>query len=251
MAEIVGIIPARYDSTRLPGKLLLDIAGKSVLERTWLRACKTKTINRVVIASGDEKITEASNLFGAEVVECYGSFATGSDRIAFAIERLYPGSEKPDIVVNIQGDEPLLNPETVDLVVKRLLNDAESGVSTAITRINTVAEYLDTAAVKVVVDSEQRALYFSRSPIPAGWEIGANLAYRHIGLYVYRLQVLLDYVKTPQSELEKLERLEQLRLLYNGTKIATVLVDEIGIGIDTKKDLDSVRKIIERYSVVD
>lgn len=246
MTEIVGIIPARFASTRLPGKLLMDIAGKSVLERTWLRARKINTLNKLFIAAGDETISEASKNFGAEVVECFGSFATGSDRIAYAVEKIYCGSSKPDIVVNIQGDEPLLNPETVDSVVKRLLTDREAGVATAITPITSMAEFLDPAAVKVAVDSNQRALYFSRSPIPAGWNHEDNQAFRHIGLYVYRLQVLLDFVRTPLCGVELIEKLEQLRLLYNGVKIATVLVEEIGIGIDTEKDLEHIRSMISK-----
>ncbi len=251
MVDVVGIIPARYASTRLPGKLLLDICGKSVLERTWLQACKANTIDKVLIAAGDEEISKAAKSFGAEVVECFGSFATGSDRIAFGVEQQYGERNYPDLIVNIQGDEPLLNPGTVDSVVNCLKNDQLAGVSTAITKISSKAEYLDPSAVKVVVDSKYRAMYFSRSPIPAGCEINTKTAFRHIGLYVYRSPVLLDFVKTPQSELEQIEKLEQLRLLYNGVDIATVLVDEIGIGIDTKEDLSIVRKILNQNPTAD
>ena len=245
MPEIIGIIPARFDAVRLPGKLLMDVGGKSVLERTWRRASAAESLDRVIIASGDEKISRASRNFGAEVVDVYDELPSGSDRIARAAMKLYPGDIKPVIVVNVQGDEPLLDPRTVDEVVERLQEDELAGVATAVAQIRSEEEYRDASVVKVTIDRFSRAIYFSRAPLPYGWKAGTPGAFRHIGLYAYRWEILSDFVSTPPCRLEQVEKLEQLRLLDNGIKITTVITEDRSVGIDTQSDLELVRQLLE------
>jgi len=160
--------------------------------------------------------------------------------------KLYPNDDKPEIIVNIQGDEPFLSLETVDEAVRKLIDDSSAGVATAITPITSHDEYVDPAAVKVVLDNANHALYFSRSPIPSGWQAGGDGAYRHIGLYAYRTSALALFVNHEPCSLELYEKLEQLRLLNMGVKIAVILVHEWGMGIDTQGDLDKARALIEQ-----
>ncbi len=240
---VIGIIPARYDSTRLLGKLLADINGREVLERTWLRAQVAKSLDRLIIAAGDEKIASAARSFGAEVVEVYEDLPSGSDRIWRAAQQLEQHGASIDIIVNIQGDEPFLDPEAINAVVKRLQDDPLAGVATPVSLIQDEDEYLSSSAVKVVLDDSGTALYFSRAPIPFSWSKDKSKAYRHIGLYAYRRSVLEQFVHWSTSPLEKVERLEQLRLLHFGVKIVTVLIESGGIGIDTVEDLIRARQI--------
>lgn len=244
MALVLGIIPARFDATRLPGKLLLDLKGKSVLERTWRQATQAGTLSRVVIAAADEKIFKAATDFGAEVVRVFDDVPSGSDRIARAVKILYPGPVKPEIIVNIQGDEPLLDPSVIDAVVTKLATDPEAGVGTAMAVVRDEAEYLSPATVKVVTGGEGRALYFSRAPIPHGWSGITATARRHIGLYAYRWDSLQKFVNLKPSPLEVLEKLEQLRLLEHGVKYLCVEVEDQGLGIDTREDLEQARLLL-------
>lgn len=250
---IIGVIPARFDSTRLPGKLLADLGGLSVLERTWSQALKAGTLDRVVIAAGDEHISIAARRFGAEVVEVFDDLPSGSDRIYRAVQILETNGNPTefDIIVNIQGDEPFLDPTTIDRTVERLEIDREAQVATPASPIITPAEFADPTVVKVVMDSSEYAMYFSRSPIPYGWDGPDNpvhtekTTYHHIGLYAYRRSALSDFVKLSPSPHEKIERLEQLRLLYYGIKVAVVVVESAGIGIDTVEDLLNARKAFD------
>ncbi|NQT34987.1 3-deoxy-manno-octulosonate cytidylyltransferase [bacterium] len=244
--KVIGLIPARYASTRFPGKLLADLNGKPVLQWTWEKACEAESLDRVIIASGDEKITVAARDFGAEVIDVFEDCASGSDRIARALHQLEDDGERFDIVVNIQGDEPLLDPATIDKVVERLLSDPEAGVATSATPIRTEGEYRDSSVVKVVMDKSGRSLYFSRSPIPHGWNSREGVAYCHIGLYAFRRDVLIDFTNRLPCEIEKAERLEQLRLLHHGIEVVVVAVEESGIGIDTEEDLEMVKITLSR-----
>ena len=244
MSVSIGVIPARYWSSRLPGKLLKDLKGLSVLERTWRQACKAESLERIVIAAGDEMIARASRDFGAEVTEVYSDLPSGTDRIARAVEIMFPGRTKPKIIVNIQGDEPLLSPETIDAAVEALNADKKAGVATCIVEITSEAEFNDPAAVKVVVDKNGKALYFTRSAVPHGWEPGITGAFRHVGLYAFRWKALSMYTKLDKCELEGLEKLEQLRLLYHGIGIITVLVKEKSPSVDTEADFQQVGKMI-------
>lgn len=239
----IGVIPARYASERFPGKLLADLNGRSVLEWTWRNGGRAALLDRLIIAAADEKIAEAARAFGAEVEEIFKDCSSGSDRIAEAVLQLERRGESFDTIVNIQGDEPLLDPGTIDAAVERLLSDPEAGVATAVTPIRTEREYGDPSVVKVVLDGSGRAVYFSRAPIPHGWNGSSQIAYHHIGLYVYRKRVLMDFTGWQPCALEKAERLEQLRLIYNGIKIAAVVVESKGMGVDTEEDLGRVRGI--------
>lgn len=243
----LGIIPARYSSQRLPGKLLKELKGYSVLERTWRQTCKAENLDRVIIAAADERIAQASKEFGAEVVEVFIDCPSGTDRIARAVELLFPGNQKPSVIVNIQGDEPLINPKTIDAVVELMLLDNSAEVVTCRTVINSDVELNDPAAVKVVVDKNGKALYFSRSAVPHGWVNGENCAFRHVGLYAFNWRTLMEYTKLKPCKLEKLESLEQLRLLYYGIEIKTILVDDISPGVDTAADLKRVESLISGH----
>ncbi len=241
MSLILGVIPARIASTRLPGKLLLDLGGMSVLERAWRQVCQAKKLNRVIIAAGDQTIATAARAFGAEVVEVFDDLPSGSDRVAAAAKRL-DSPIPPDVIVNIQGDEPFLEPAAIDAVVEMLRNRPEADVATAVTPLRSRAEFEAASAVKAVLTSDGRALYFSRSPIPSGWtESAPSGGYRHLGLYGYRPAALEAFVSHPPAELEKLEKLEQLRLLDLGFTIVAAVVEDRGVGIDTKKDLEFAR----------
>jgi len=265
---IIGIIPARYDSTRLPGKMLAGIGGKPLLWHTWSRACKAERLDRVVIAAGDRKIADAARDFGAEVVEAFVDVPSGSDRVLAAYKRLqlFPGGSgldiddaraslrkdatrpsQEDIILNIQGDEPQIAPEAIDAAVSALLNDPAAGVGTVVAPVHSEEEYYDPTVVKVVLREDRRALYFSRSPIPSGAKfengkpIGGSPLFRHMGLYSFRAVALERFASLPQSPLEISERLEQLRLLEAGVSVAVGIVSRAGLEVNTQEDLDRVR----------
>jgi len=266
----VGIIPARFASTRFPGKLLADLHGKPVLQWTWERASAAKLLDRLVIAAADRKIYDAAKAFGADVVEVFDDVPSGSDRIWRAAERMrnaecgmrnaeyrrQKGTQSSaDIVVNIQGDEPLLDPATIDAVVEKLQSDPDAGVATAAAPITDEKDYRDPSCVKVVLDVCECALYFSRSPVPFGWtQISAfriphsAIVFRHIGLYAYRWNVLRDFVAWQPSPLELTEKLEQLRLLYHGVKVVCAVVPEAGMAVDTEGDLLFLRENLQSAS---
>ncbi|MDP8229180.1 MAG: manno-octulosonate cytidylyltransferase, partial [Candidatus Electryoneaceae bacterium] len=201
---IIGVIPARFASTRLPGKLLADLGGQSVLERTWRKAKEAVTLDRIIIAAGDERISESAREFGGEVVEVFDDLQSGSDRIFRAVENLEKSSigtvdddsVEFNIIVNIQGDEPFLDPTTIDRTVERLQLDSKAQVATPAAPISTPEDFANPAVVKVVMDATEYAMYFSRSPIPYGWNSLYNsvhteiTAYHHIGLYAYRRSAL-------------------------------------------------------------
>jgi 3-deoxy-manno-octulosonate cytidylyltransferase (CMP-KDO synthetase) len=246
---IVGIIPARFASTRFPGKLLADLNGRPVLQWTWERASRAKSLDRLMIAAADEKIARAARAFGAEVIDVFKDYSSGSDRIAEAVRQLEKRGERIEIVVNIQGDEPLLDPAVIDAVVERLIADPDAGVATAAAPINSEEDYLAPSCVKVVIDARGHALYFSRAPVPAGWKSGRTdisgcPSYRHIGIYAYRAEVLKRFTGLSPSPLELTEKLEQLRLLEHGVKFAVVVAEQAGMGVDTEEDLERVKRMI-------
>lgn len=236
---VIGVIPARYAATRFPGKLLADLGGKPVLLHVHERALLAG-LNRVIIATDSEEIRSAAVSFGAEVVMTSPAAPSGTDRIAEAVRDV-----KFDFVVNIQGDEPFLDPESVRLCVGLLRTRSDASVSTLAERMIDRAEAADPNVVKVVVDARGMALYFSRSLIPFPRDgHGGGSWLRHIGLYVYRREALFDFVERPQSHLEKMEKLEQLRILEAGGRICVLEVEGAGIGIDTKKDLEKARTML-------
>lgn len=237
------LIPARYAAQRLPGKPLLDIGGKPMLQHTWERACESAA-HHVVIATDDERIAQAAKAFGAEVVMTLPSHRSGTDRLQEAADKLGLGAD--DIVVNVQADEPLLPASAISQVANNLAADSDIGIATLCEVIDTQDEVADPNAVKVVMDRNGRALYFSRAAIPYGASASARNCYRHIGLYAYRVSVLNQFVQWPAAELELQEKLEQLRAMHNGVAIHVAISEaRIPPGVDTEKDLEAVRHYLQ------
>ena len=253
------IIPARYGSSRLPGKLLADIAGKPVIQHVYEQACKSRA-NGIVIATDDERVRDAVVRFGAEVVMTRADHPTGTDRLQEVVARRGFGPE--DIVVNVQGDEPLVPPAIIDQVADNLVNNPDASVATLSHRIRSMDELFDPAVVKVVTDIRGMARYFSRAVIP--WDrnrftddvvngiADSSLYQRHIGIYAYRAGLLNAFVDWGVSPLEDLEKLEQLRILWHGHAIHVAEVVGLPpIGVDTSADLEHVRRLfVERDSSV-
>ena len=236
------VIPARYASTRLPGKPLLDIAGKPMLQHTWERALLSGA-SRVVIATDDARILEAANAFGAEVLMTSASHQSGSDRICEVVDAL--GFDDSECVINVQADEPLIPPEAIDQVAESLRLNADYGLATLCESIEDEREYSEPSSVKVVMDKVGRALYFSRAPIPASVSLPTE-CYRHIGIYAYRVGVLRKFVTWPVAAIEAVERLEQLRALYNGVAIhVSIASTRMPPGVDTPEDLAAVRAFLK------
>jgi len=235
----LGIIPARFASSRFPGKVLATLAGRPVLQHVYERAACARYLTEVVIATDDERVRDAARAFGASVRMTRADHASGTDRAAEVAS-----ADSAPLVVNIQGDEPLIDPAAIDAAVLGLLEDPDAPMGTLKKRIDDPAEVANPNAVKVVTDRSGNALYFSRSPIPhirADGEPAAH--YRHIGLYVYRREFLLDYPRLPIGPLERAERLEQLRALENGFRIRVVETDYDSVGIDTPGDLARVSQM--------
>lgn len=256
--NVITIIPARYSSTRLPGKMLREIAGKPLIVHTLEQAKKAQTVSRVIVATDDERIVQAVAAAGGEAVITRADHASGSDRIAEVAENLPEGS----IIVNVQGDEPLISPETIDRAVQAMLEGNADIVTVCEPLTSLHDELLNFNVVKVVCAEDGRALYFSRSPMP--FPRDASLRYdgdpnralesepdlwtnyrKHTGLYVYDREYLLKFTKLAPTRLEKFESLEQLRALENGAIIKVVDAAGTSIGVDTAEDLDRVRLKIE------
>ena len=236
------IIPARYNSARLPGKLLKNIHGKTLIERTYSNAILSAS-KRVIIATDDERISDVAKTFGAEVCLTSDSHTSGTSRIAEAMELL--GFADDEIIVNVQGDEPMLSPKVIDQVAKNL-NESNMDMATLCEQIESEDLYYDPNCVKVVYNMRGKAMYFSRSPIPAfrnPQELDLGLCYRHIGIYAYRAGFLSQYARLSGSRLEEAEKLEQLTILNEGFDIHVApACGPTGIGVDTKYDLDKVIK---------
>jgi len=237
------IIPARYDAQRLPGKPLLDICGKPMVQHTWERASESSA-ERVVIATDDDRIADAVNSFGGQVVMTAATHRSGTDRLQEAAGSL--GLAEDAIVVNLQADEPLLPASAIEQVASNLDDNPGMGIATLCETIGKQDEIDDPNVVKVVTGTGGRALYFSRSTIPYNASPSAQNCYRHIGLYAYRVSVLNQFVTWPPAELELAEKLEQLRALSNGISIhVAVSTANIPPGVDTEKDLEAVRRYLE------
>ncbi len=234
------IIPARYASTRLPGKPLLDIHGKPLLQHVYDACCATHAC-KVFIATDDERIAEAAEQFGAECVMTSSEHESGTDRLAEVVGKKKLADE--EIIVNVQGDEYGLPPELINQVASGLHDNPSANVSTLCEQLHDEKDYNDPNVVKVVMDQNGFALYFSRSPLPARRAGGLpNPVYRHIGLYAYRAGYLCKFTRWPQGQLEQQESLEQLRVLERGDRIYVgVASKESGTGIDTVEDLEKVR----------
>lgn len=237
MKKTAIIIPARFASTRLPGKPLLKVLNKPIIQWVWEKAKMAKLADSVIIATDSELIYEVAKTFTDDVEMTSENHKSGSDRIAEVANR-HP---EFDYIVNLQGDEPLIKPESIDEIIKAL--QAGADISTLIRVLKDEEDINNPNCVKCVVDNNNLALYFSRSKIP--YERNSNQAefYGHIGIYGYTRDALLKMTSTPQSMLEKAESLEQLRALQSGLKIKTIKVDFVPVGIDTEEDLKKFEKI--------
>jgi 3-deoxy-manno-octulosonate cytidylyltransferase (CMP-KDO synthetase) len=238
--KAAGIIPARYHSTRLPGKPLSDIGGKPMIQHVYENALRASVLDPIIVATDDRRIKAAVEGFGGRAVMTSADHPTGSDRIAEVARGL-----EAEVVVNIQGDEPFISPRMLEEVVAPLLADPELPMSTL---MNEIPEELfgDPSVVKVVTDLEGNALYFSRSLIPYPRNRKGHRAYEHIGIYAYRREFLLTYTALPPTPLERLESLEQLRVLEHGYRLKVVLTqahDYLPLSVDTPEDLEKARRL--------
>lgn len=237
----IGIIPARMASTRFPGKPLASLAGKPMIQWVWERAGKAKTLSRVIIATDDARILDAARAFGAHAEMTKASHPSGTDRVAEVAAR-----HRCSLIVNIQGDEPLIDPRMIDQAVRSLARDRRFGMSTLCRSIEDPGEVLAPQVVKVVRRKDGEALYFSRHPIPFARDPDdpEPRRFKHIGLYAYRAKVLRSLVKLPPSPLERAEKLEQLRALENGVRILCPETRFDSAGVDTPEDLARVEKLL-------
>jgi 3-deoxy-manno-octulosonate cytidylyltransferase (CMP-KDO synthetase) len=237
----IGIIPARWQATRLPGKPLADIAGRPMIQHVYERSRQAASLAEVLVATDDERVFDAVRGFGGEVVMTSADHASGTDRIAEAAR-----TRTADIVVNIQGDEPLIDPDAIDAMVAPFATEPGLEMSTLAVPISSPRDIEDPGVVKVVFDRRGYALYFSRYPIPFHRDDRGGVAYhRHLGLYAYTTEFLQAYAGMRPAPLEQTEKLEQLRVLENGHRIFVVITDHDGVGVDTPEDLARVRAIME------
>lgn len=235
------VIPARYESTRLPGKPLLEIAGKPLIQLVYERAAESRLQNGVIVATDDERILRAVTAFGGDAVMTNPSCRSGTDRVFEAISEREAG-----LVINLQGDEPFMRPDMADLLFS-VMDNEDLDMATLCSPIADDREYHDPNTVKVVLDGRGFALYFSRSPIPHLRNGAAKpLLYKHIGIYAFKRDFLERFVKMPRSRLEDLESLEQLRVLENGFRIRVLTTQYDGFGIDTPADLKRARLTLDR-----
>ena len=244
--KVVVVIPARYLSTRLPGKPLLSLAGKPMIQRVYERVRLAQRVDRVIVATDDERIVKAVEGFGGEARMTRADHRTGTERVAEVAAR-----EEAELFVNVQGDEPLLDPVAVDTAVASLREEPASSIATVATPIKTPADIMDPNVVKTVLDFDGNALYFSRAPVPWVRDTASKIQVRHLkhlGLYVFQREALLEYPTLPQGELERSEQLEQLRWLENGWKIRVAEVEHDAVSVDVAEDVARVEKLLEGES---
>ena len=251
-SKATAIIPARYASTRFPGKPLALIKGLPMIQHVCHQVAKAETVERVIVATDDQRIVDTVKKFGGTVMMTRDDHPTGTDRLAEVAEQI-----DAELIVNVQGDEPLINPRMIDQAVQPLLDDARIKMGTLAGRIDEIDDFYSPNVVKVVKDSTGLALYFSRAPIP--WprdltreELAASLdkvaLYRHIGLYVYRRKFLLDYPQMEKTPLEALENLEQLRALEAGIRLYVAETEFSCHGVDTPEDLERVSGLMSEQN---
>lgn len=249
--KIIGIIPTRLNSTRLPGKLLLPIQGKSLLQRTYENAKQARSLQQLVVATYEDAIYEHAHAFGAHVVRTHSNCTNGTECLAAALESC-PHFMQADVIVNIQGDVPFIHPESIDLVANALLADPIAKMATIVTPLNSLIEAENPSNVKCVFDREQNALYFSRALIPSNKKNSYHPDtpyYRHIGLYAYRPSFLLEYLKLPPTPLQLEEDLEQLRVLEHGYRIKVVIVNHASIEVDLPEDLQKAEQWLCKQNI--
>jgi 3-deoxy-manno-octulosonate cytidylyltransferase (CMP-KDO synthetase) len=242
--KVVVVIPARYGSTRLPGKPLVSLAGQPMIQRVYERAKSAQNVGRVIVATDDQRIVKAVEAFGGEARMTRAEHRTGTERVAEVAAHV-----EGEIFVNVQGDEPLLDPVAVETAVQALLEEPMAAISTVATPIRTPGDIMDPNAVKVVLDFDGNALYFSRAPVPWVRDTASKIQVRHLkhlGLYAFQREALLEYPTLPQGELEKIEQLEQLRWLENGWKIRVAEVEHDAVSVDVPEDVARVEKLLQK-----
>lgn len=244
--RVTAVIPARYASTRFVGKPLADIMGKPMVQHVYERASRAALVSEVIVATDDKRIESAVKAFGGRVIMTSPDHETGTDRLAEVAEGL-----DADLIVNVQGDEPLIEPAMIDQAIAPLLADSSILMGTLKSRVRNLHDFLSPNVVKVITDSSGFALYFSRSPLPffrdkwndlkdEAFDSGRLLCYKHVGIYVYRREFLIRLARMPQTHLECAEKLEQLRVLENGHRIRVAETEHESIGVDSPQDLDKV-----------
>jgi 3-deoxy-manno-octulosonate cytidylyltransferase (CMP-KDO synthetase) len=241
--NILAVIPARYASTRLPGKPLVSIAGKPMIQRVWERARQASRVSRVIVATDDERIAKAVKSFGGEAVLTRADHRSGTERVA-EVAVAHPDAE---ILVNVQGDMPLIDPAAIDAGIEAVRGEEDVKLGTLAVPIGNPAEIMDPNVVKTVLDFDGNALYFSRAPIPwvrdrQGPVHAKHL--KHVGLYVFRREALLEFATFPQGDLERIEQLEQLRWLENGYRIRVVETEYITVEVDTPEDVKRAEQLV-------
>jgi 3-deoxy-manno-octulosonate cytidylyltransferase (CMP-KDO synthetase) len=243
-ANVLVIIPARFGSSRLPGKPLASIAGKPMIQHVVERVRRAKLVKSILVATDDERIKKAVEAFGGHAILTRPDHRTGTDRVAEVATHV-----DAEIYVNIQGDEPLIDPGTVDAVVSAMLEDEEVHIATPCTAIKQPNEIMDPNIVKVTRDFDGNGLYFSRAPIPWVRDTKTTVAarhWKHIGLYAFRRDTLLEFPTLPPGELEHLEQLEQLRWLENGFRVRVVETDYDAVSVDVPADIERVEKLLRQ-----
>lgn len=235
------IIPARFGSSRLEGKPLLKAKNKPIIQWVWEKAISCPLVDRVIVATDDDRIFNACKEFGAEVEMTSTEHKSGSDRIAEVASR------HPEIgyIINLQGDEPLIEQANIELVIKGILEDEKADISTLVREINDEDEVNNPNLVKCVFDFNNYAMYFSRSKIPFERNVGKSKFYGHLGIYGYKREALFKMTELPQAPYEMAESLEQLRALQNGMRIKVAVVSNVPVGIDTQEDFEKFKKMVE------
>jgi 3-deoxy-manno-octulosonate cytidylyltransferase (CMP-KDO synthetase) len=238
--RIIGVIPARWQSSRFPGKPLAHILGKSLILRTYENSLRCKFLDEVVIATDDKRIYDHAQEFGAKVFMTSPSCPTGTDRVWEVVAQNFGEAE---IIVNVQGDEPCLSPLVVDILVQKILETPSALLTTPVAKITEPQAISSPSTVKCVFDREGRALYFSRSPIPFVRN-GKGTYYRHLGVYCFRKTFMQEYVRLEKTSLQENEDLEQLKILESGYPIHVCVVEDQATGVDTPEDLKTVEKFL-------
>jgi 3-deoxy-manno-octulosonate cytidylyltransferase (CMP-KDO synthetase) len=240
--KVLAVIPARHASTRFPGKPLASIAGRPMIQHVVDRVREAERVSRIVVATEDERIKKAVESFGGEAILTRPDHRTGTDRVAEVATHI-----EAEIYVNVQGDEPLIDPGTVDALVEAMFENSDTKIATPCSAISQPNDIMDPNIVKVVRDFDNNALYFSRAPIPWVRDRGESVAarhWKHLGLYAFRRDALLEFPTLPPGELERIEQLEQLRWLENGFHIAVIETDYDAVSVDVPGDIERVEKLL-------
>ncbi|MBE6383073.1 MAG: 3-deoxy-manno-octulosonate cytidylyltransferase [Lentisphaerae bacterium] len=253
-----GVIPSRFGSSRFPGKPLAMLAGKPLVAWVVEAVRKAGALDEVLVATDDERIADAVKAHGGKAVMTPSELPSGTDRVACAVRTYLAQTAQKgdfsddDVIVNVQGDEPLIDPALVDALAVKMKTEAKWDMATAVTPIRSAADFSAKTVVKVVLDRNDGAMYFSRAPIPCRRDgepdLAGGLLVRHLGIYAYRGAFLKRYIAEPPCELEKTEKLEQLRALWMGAKIAVVRTEDEGVGVDTPEDAVRVEKLLAERS---